>query len=389
MPSRFYADLPLFTRFQEVTRPENYADLPDGWSILIGDVVGSTQAIEAGKYKEVNVIGASTIMAVLNAAAEVDLPYTFGGDGAALLVPNEVLPAARQALSGTRQMARDSFGLDLLIGAVPIEDLRRSGNTVRVAKFGASMNFAQSMFNGGGIAEAERRVKDPSTRASYEIAGDTEAPAADFSGLECRWQAIPARSGETISLLVQVARDSAARTQAILDEVIAAINAIYGDGTESQPVSAAQLKLRLDSDCADTETGVRAHGRSALYRMLFAMLIRAQTCIGGLMMTFGLRAGGRDWGNYKNEVVAHTDYRKFDDTLRMVLDSTKAQRMRLQQELEARRQRGDLVYGIHVAKEALMTCLIFDRQTSHAHFVDGADGGYALAAQQMKAQLAD
>ena len=34
-----------------------------------------------------------------------------------------------------------------------------------------------------------------------------------------------------------------------------------------------------------------------------------------------------------------------------------------------------------------MTCLIDDRASSHLHFVDGADGGYALAAAEMKAQL--
>jgi hypothetical protein len=389
MPGNFYADLPLFTRFNEVTHPENYTEVPDGWWVLIGDVVGSTQAIETGKYKEVNVIGASTIMAVLNAAGDVELPYTFGGDGAALLIPREVLPAARQALCGTRRMARESFGLDLLVGAVPIEDLRRRGKNLRVAKFGASMNFAQSMFNGGGIAEAERMVKDPATRASYEIIEDAASGGADFSGLECRWQGIPARSGETISLLVQVHRDALARTQEILDGVIAEIDAIYGNGTEAQPVSAAQLQLCVDSHCADTETRVRAHGRSGFYKMLFAAFIRAQTWLGAQLMARGLRAGGVDWGTYKSDVVAHTDYRKFDDTLRMVLDSTATQRIRLEQGLEARRQRGELVYGIHVAREALMTCLIFERGASHAHFVDGANGGYALAAQKMKSQLVD
>ena len=53
-------------------------------------------AIEAGRYKDVNVIGASIIISVLNAVGEVDLPYTFGGDGAALLVPESVLPDARR-----------------------------------------------------------------------------------------------------------------------------------------------------------------------------------------------------------------------------------------------------------------------------------------------------
>ena len=36
-----------------------------------------------------------------------------------------------------------------------------------------------------------------------------------------------------------------------------------------------------------------------------------------------------------------------------------------------------------------MTCLVFSLEASdHLHFIDGADGGFALAARQLKAQLA-
>ena len=34
-----------------------------------------------------------------------------------------------------------------------------------------------------------------------------------------------------------------------------------------------------------------------------------------------------------------------------------------------------------------MTCLVFDRNGHHLHFVDGADGGYALAATEFKARM--
>ena len=81
MQPHFYAQLPLFTRFEDVTHPENYSPLPDDWVILIADVVGSTKAIDSGRYKDVNVVGASAIIAVLNAAGDIVVPYTFGGDG--------------------------------------------------------------------------------------------------------------------------------------------------------------------------------------------------------------------------------------------------------------------------------------------------------------------
>ena len=237
----FYAQLPLFTRFEEVSRPANYTSLPGDWSILVADIVASTKFIEAGRYKEVNVVGASSIIAVLNASGNIALPYTFGGDGASILVPEAILAQARQALCGTRRMARDSFGLDLLIAVIPIADVRAAGKDVSVAKFGASRDFAQAMFAGGGVAQAEHFAKNPETRHKYEIIentdpegkADNEQAGADFSGLECRWQGIQARSGETISLLVQVDRDAETRTQEILDSVLADISAIYGRGSEA------------------------------------------------------------------------------------------------------------------------------------------------------------
>jgi hypothetical protein len=86
-------------------------------------------------------------------------------------------------------------------------------------------------------------------------------------------------------------------------------------------------------------------------------------------------------------VIANTDCRKFDDLLREVLSGTPAQREALAGWLRQRRETGDLVYGLHAAPSALMTCLIFNRHGDHVHFIDSAGGGYALAAAHMKQQL--
>jgi hypothetical protein len=48
---------------------------------------------------------------------------------------------------------------------------------------------------------------------------------------------------------------------------------------------------------------------------------------------------------------------------------------------------GNVVFGMYRASAALMTCVIESHQGAHVHFIDGADGGYALAAKEMKAQL--
>ncbi|TIM14685.1 MAG: DUF3095 domain-containing protein, partial [Mesorhizobium sp.] len=83
----FVASLPVFARFESVADIDNYRPLPDGWALATADIVGSTKAIDAGRYKTVNMAGASVISALLNALGRRDLPFVFGGDGALVAFP--------------------------------------------------------------------------------------------------------------------------------------------------------------------------------------------------------------------------------------------------------------------------------------------------------------
>ena len=52
------------------------------------------------------------------------------------------------------------------------------------------------------------------------------------------------------------------------------------------------------------------------------------------------------------------------------------------------KSKGWIVYGIHLSDSALITCQFdsFD-DGKHMHFIDGGNGGYALAAKTLKSQL--
>jgi hypothetical protein len=84
--------------------------------------------------------------------------------------------------------------------------------------------------------------------------------------------------------------------------------------------------------------------------------------------------------------MLHTDYRKFDNMLRMVLSCTPSERQALRDWLDAGQADERLNYGLHVSSQALLTCVVLDRADRHFHFLDGAGGGYAAAATEMKSR---
>ncbi len=63
MIETFYRDLRAFSDARQICDAHHYTEVPDGWVVVITDVEGSTKAIEAGRYKDVNLVGAATITA--------------------------------------------------------------------------------------------------------------------------------------------------------------------------------------------------------------------------------------------------------------------------------------------------------------------------------------
>lgn len=373
----FYKDLPALAEFGDVANPSRYAPAPASWLLVITDVEGSTKAIEAGRYKDVNALGVASIVAIQNACPGVDLPFVFGGDGATLLCPASKRSALESAIRGLQQRAKQGFGLGMRGGIVPVSTLRDAGFDVLVARFAASEHASFAMLAGSGISEGEKWVKDKVRGAEFAVA---EGPIkADFEGFECRWKPIPAQNGEMLSVLVQaLGKDREGLTQ-VYRQVIANFERILeGDG---RPVATSNLELGDSLDDFDSELKLRGKGTATAVGML------AKNRIGQNSMNTGKTRLGFNGREYRREVAANTDFRKFDETLRMVIDVSAAQKEALVSFLEAERQAKRLIYGVHSAESALMTCVVREHKGNHVHFVDGANGGYALAAKQLKAMI--
>jgi hypothetical protein len=107
-----------------------------------------------------------------------------------------------------------------------------------------------------------------------------------------------------------------------------------------------------------------------------------------LIMRFNVRVGRFVPKKYLSEVAANSDFRKFDDALRMIIDCLPGMARRIEDTLAAAESNGHIRYGCHRENAAIMTCFTpLPSQPSHVHFIDGAEGGYALAAAALKRRL--
>ncbi len=378
MAADFYARLTPVDRFDQLVEDAAYTPVPDDWTVVLTDVMGSTEAVQAGRYRDVNYVGAASIAAVLNAADRADLPFVFGGDGATLVVPPQVVDASLAALAALQEHAVERMDLTLRVGAVPLASVREAGHQVAVARYQASPHYAQALFRGTGLAWAEHQVKDPETAIRF---ASLAAPAQGgdlYDGLECRWQDVKSPGGETVSLLIEAVGPGA---DATYGEVLTAIGELYGD-EQAHPVAIDRLRLSVSPAKLGPEVRLRHRNSLGARAKLWALNI-----VGRVLVHRGIETSETDWAEYPRLFRGSTDYRKFDGVLRMVLAGGPGERAALEEYLETMYRDGRLAYGLHVSDRAVLTCLVYERMGQQVHFVDGAGGGYTSAAVGFKRRL--
>lgn len=372
----FYASVPIQDDFAVLSDSQNYTSLPEDWWVGTSDIVGSTQAAAAGKYKTVNMVGAAVISAQINAHDGAAFPFIFGGDGAGFAVPPEWKNRAAEALAAVQVWAAEEFDMALRIGMVRISEVRAAGHDVQVARFGAAAGVDYAMFAGGGLNWAEARMK----------AGEHTVPPAqpgtqpDLTGLSCRWSHMPSRFGAILSVVIMpVGSASDPAFAALARQVVALAAGLDRSGHPGDrdgpgvdwPPAGAQLEAHAQHR-SGTLGGAR---RKALFESFVAWVL----------IKTGLKIGGFDARRYRRVVGQNADFRKFEDGLKMTVDCDPETEGQLRSLLDQAATDGIVRYGIHAQSEAMMTCIVPSIMTDdHVHFVDGASGGYTAAAQAIK-----
>ena len=375
----FYGSIPVFRGFGRLMDPAMFSPLPDDWTVGVADIVESTKAIANQRYKAVNMAGAAVIAAVTNALDGREFPFVFGGDGASFAVAPADLGRAREALAATATWVSEGLDLSMRVALVPVKAIRAQGLDVRVARFGPSPNLSLAMFSGGGLGWADAAMK----RGEFAVPAAPAGEQPDLSGLSCRFEEIPSARGLILSVLVVPAKgaDPRAFRKAIED----IIDLVERSPDAGRPVPSGGPDIRFPPAGIEYEARA-ARGGSLLRRRSSALAIALWAYV---VLRFGIKVGNFVPKTYMQQVVENSDFRKYDDGLRMILDCT-VELERALAELLAKAASEKIVhYGLHRQDAAMMTCFTPSvMRSDHVHFIDGARGGYASAATALKAMAA-
>jgi hypothetical protein len=345
----YYARLPIFDGFASIMDPARYRPLPDDWVLGLTDVVSSTKAIEEGRYKAVNTAGASVIAAVSNALGGRKFPFVFGGDGASFAVSGDDKALARTALAATAAWTRDDLQLDLRVALIPVSVVKEQGLNVSVARFAPSKNVSYAMFSGGGLAWADRAMK----QGQFAVPAAPPGTRPDLSGLSCRWNDIPASHGLILSLVVAPVTNGDPAFRKLVEELLTELES---SSEVARPVPENAPGVGWPPPGLDLEA--RASRKSGQGLFMQRLRVGAGTLLAFMIMHFGIRVGGYDPKVYRREVVENSDFRKYDDNLRMTLDCTPALADRIEQRLTKAEKDKVARFGLHRQPSAIMTCIV-------------------------------
>jgi len=377
--SSFYSDLTEHPQSISnlLQQEEFFSDIPSDWHVVLTDILDSTTSINSGSHEVVNLIATGSIIAVLNIAheAKITIPFFFGGDGATLMVPSEILGDCIHALKEHQKNSYDNFGLFLRVGSMPVSEVYENGYRLKLAKSKINDHLSIPIVLGGGLHYVEEIIKDGTDKyKSPELLKNV----LNLEGMECRWDRIkpPEVQHEILSLLVNSCNreDQGPVYKKVLDK----IEEIYGSHKKRSPISIAGLSLNATLDRINSEMKVKHGARN----FKFFLKRTFSTAVGKFYLRFN-----EEGQEYLNMLIELTDTLVLDGRINTVISGISTQHDELERFLKELEIEEEIHFGTHRSKDSIMSCYVRDLKDQHIHFVDGGDGGYTKAAKVLKTKF--
>lgn len=380
----YYLRLPLIKDFSAGLE-EGIRPVPQDWYIAITDIVDSTKAIEAGKYKQVNVSGALPIIALARMYDSLKRPFVFGGDGMTFLIDGDHYEEAQAILSRTIRDVQVFFGLHLRAALIPMSEIYRRGGSLALSKHQVSEHYTQAFFHGSGIRMAEDMLKSPGEEdAAFIIEAAKDSRSVNYKGFTCRWADIPGSSDVTAALIVE------GRNGMPAAEVIRLIESVLGDSSSYHPLKVENMNMGGSRSDWSLTPLVMSRGRKSpayFFRAAIAW-VEIQLAKIAMALKLPLKQDIYQMNRLREQNIANSDFRKYEGALKMIFSADESAVDALEQALDKEVQAGRIFYGVHRSEEAHMTCIATLESGDDVHFIDATGGGYALAAAALKKQKA-
>ncbi|MBO6525220.1 MAG: DUF3095 family protein [Balneolaceae bacterium] len=373
----FYSELPVFEDglIQHLSSSNRFKKVPEDWHVIITDIKDSTRAIQEGMHQQVNLAATASIISALNIARSqgLEFPFFFGGDGATLLIPNLMYNDVINALSVYQGNVKRAFDFDLRVDEVPVYQLYEENQVLLVSKNRLSDKHTIPVVLGEGLLYADELIKEK----RFELKQETDRNTLNLDGMECRWDAVkPSEvTKQVVCLLLRIQPEHNQAT--ILSKVLTAIENIYGSYKDRRPISVKGLKLAASIERFKAENELK-FGESSAKRVVKSI---AGYAIGKAYLK---RNSGK---NYLKNLVELSDTLVINGMLNTVISGTEEQRAKLETELNDLEESGEVLYGMNICTESIMSCYVQDRINNHVHFIDGSEGGYTAAASVLKRKL--
>ncbi len=373
----FFTDLSLqTTSISDLVADKSlFSKVPEDWHIVAADIKNSTEAIGNGNHDQVNLVATGSIIAILNLAysKNISIPFFFGGDGATMLIPSELLEAAMAALNQHRINTLENFGFELKIGSISLKEIYENEISLEISKLKISEILTIPIVLGEGLQYAEKQIK-----ANFNDSNNNfKIPnLLNLEGMECKWDKIspPETNQEVVSLIVIACKEE--DPSEIFSKILKNIDTIYGSLNSRKPISVKRLKLKASLRKLNDEMRTKLGTYDGLY------LIKNWFTTNFGKYYLKNTSSGK---NYLQKLVELTDTLTIDGRINTVITGTPQQRKSLTTYLDYLEEKDKIKYGLHVSEQSVMSCYVRDMKTDdHIHFVDGAGGGYTKAANQLK-----